>query len=165
MDKRLTIGLAVFAVFSLLIQATTMLAVIPAPKAATAPVTALPQARSTASTATNFNDLNANEVDAVTLNATTGNITTANITTLNVGGIAQSGTVRFGTGSTVISGTKLAHGFGITPTVFLVEPSYVQPSTYTQTIYAFGCGTVSCTVGLSEGSVITYTSVWWMSGK
>jgi hypothetical protein len=84
---------------------------------------------------------------------------------LTVGGYAQSGSVRFGTASNVISGTTIAHGFATTPTVFIVQNAVIQAATYTQTIYAYGCGTVSCTVGLTQGSVVTITTANWMAGK
>lgn len=93
----------------------------------------------------------------------TGNVVAAG--TLTLGGYAQSGATRFGSASTVISGTTIAHGFATTPTVFLVMPAIVQATTYTQTIYAHSCGTVSCTVGISNGDVVTFTTVHWIGGK
>ncbi len=108
--------------------------------------------------------------DAITLS---GDLNAANVTatsglsgaTLTVNGLQQSGAVKYGTASTVITGTTIAHGLGITPTVFLVQSAVGQATTFTQTIYGFGCNTLSCTVGVSSGSVITFTTVHWIAGK
>ncbi len=86
--------------------------------------------------------------------------------TRTVGGQTESGAVRFGTASNVISGTTIAHGFTTTPTVFLVEPAS-NPSAnafYSQTLWATGCNVTSCTVGVTAGTVTTFT-VQWMAGK
>lgn len=84
---------------------------------------------------------------------------------LTVGGYAGSGAVRFGSASNVISGTTIAHGFATTPTVFLIQNALIQAATFTQTLYAYGCNVTSCTVGLTQGSVVTVTTAAWMAGK
>jgi hypothetical protein len=83
---------------------------------------------------------------------------------LTIGTYTQSGAVRFGQQANVISGTTIAHGFGTTPTMFIPRNYGIQATTFTQTLYAFGCDTVSCTVGVGQGSIVTFT-VNWIAGK
>jgi len=126
-----------------------------------------PVARGACSTPLCFSGGNTLDVNSGgTINVNTGGalaIDAASGFTIN--GISVSGAVKFGTASNVISGTTIAHGIATTPTAFLVQNGVVQVGTFTQTIYGFACGTVSCTVGLSEGNVVTFTTVNWIAGK
>lgn len=84
---------------------------------------------------------------------------------ISMAGATFSGPIKYGTASTVISGSLIAHGFGVTPTVFLIQPATIQSAVYTQTLYGYGCNTVSCTVGISQGDVVTFTTAQWTAGK
>jgi hypothetical protein len=168
MNRNLKICIAVFVVFSVLIQTVTLLNVLPAPKQPATPTAAVqPKPQATAATATNFNSLNVTgEVDAptanvTTANITTGNVTTANITNLNQNGYANACAFTAGEASNVISGTTIAHGLGITPTLVQLTPEY--SGNFTQTVYLKAHDAVSITVGISAGSVTTVTSVYWMA--
>lgn len=83
---------------------------------------------------------------------------------LSMSGVSFTGPIKYGTASTVISGTGISHGIGTTPTLFMIMPYVLQDTTYTQTLYAYGCNTSTCTVGISSGSVVTFTSVKWVAG-
>jgi hypothetical protein len=92
------------------------------------------------------------QTGAATFGTTTE--TTANITTLNVGGQAQSGAVRYGTAATYTSGSSIAHGFTVTPTVCMISPMQAITSTYTIT-----------TTGFSTNMPTTASPIYWMCGK
>lgn len=96
-----------------------------------------------------------------------GTISAATGSTISLNGVALSGPTRYGTATNVVSGTTLAHGLGTTPTVFMLQNATAQAATYTQTLYAplSLCNTVSCTVNVSQGSVVTFTTVQWQAGK
>lgn len=89
----------------------------------------------------------------------------AGLSSLSIGSVAQTGAVRSGSASTVISGTTIAHGIGTTPTAFFLTPGYAAASVYTQTLFPHGCNTTSCTVGVSSGSVATFTLVYWLAQR
>ena len=89
----------------------------------------------------------------------------AALSSVRIGGVAQTGAVRSGSASTVISGTTIAHGIGTTPTAFFLTPGYAAASVYTQTLFPHGCNTTSCTVGVSSGSVATFTLVYWLAQR
>lgn len=82
---------------------------------------------------------------------------------LSVGGYTQSGAVRFGSAS-VVSGTTVAHGFGVTPTSFIVQNAVIQSDVFTQALYSGGCNTTSCTIYFTQGAITT-TTANWMAGK
>lgn len=85
---------------------------------------------------------------------------------LSLEGIVFSGPVTFGTATNVISGTTIAHGLGVTPTVALVASQVITgPATLTQTVYILSTNTTSITVGLSMGSLSTIPVVNWIAGK
>lgn len=90
------------------------------------------------------------------------NISTA---ALGIGLQTFTGTVHFGTATTVISGTAISHGYSSAPTAFVLLPGDAQTSTYTQTLYAHACGATTCAVGVSQGAVVTFTTVYWFAGK
>lgn len=96
-----------------------------------------------------------------------GTISAATGSTISLNGVALSGPIRYGTASTVISGTKISHGLGTTPTLFLPQNATAQAATFTQSLYAplALCNTVSCTVYATAGSVVTFTTVQWQAGK
>ena len=98
----------------------------------------------------NFDNVAATNITA------TGAISTAS---LRVAGYSASGAVRFGSAS-VISGTTIAHGFGTTPTSFIVQNSIIRALVYTQSLYAGGCDVTSCTVYFTQGSITTTTASW-----
>ena len=79
MDRNIKIGGIVVLVAMLAMQAVTLLAVLPAPRAAQPSVRAAPLP--TSALATNFNAINATQVDASILNADTGAITNLTGTT------------------------------------------------------------------------------------
>lgn len=115
-----------------------------------------------------FNDA-ANIAGAVTINgaisgaslSSSGAISGASLT---LGGVAQTGAIKYGTQSSVITGTTIAHGIGTTPTVFILDDDGVHSTYFSQTLYHFGCNVTSCTVGVTAGTVTTFT-VDWMAAK
>ena len=113
----------------------------------------------------NFSIRNYNDTQDNLQVGPTGNVALPSGATLSIGTDAFSGIVRYGTASTVISGTTIAHGFTVTPTSFIIQPATGYAGTFTQTLYANACGAISCTVGISQGSVVTFTTVQWMAGK
>ncbi len=86
---------------------------------------------------------------------------------VTIGGVTQSGAMRYGTASNVVSGTTIAHGIGTTPTLFMPMNATAQATTFTQTIFAPAslCNTVSCTIYVSQGSIVTFTTVEWWAAK
>ena len=79
--------------------------------------------------------------------------------TLTLESIAFSGPVTFGSASSCVDGTTIAHGLATTPTVVLLTPY----SAVTATVYVKAADTVSITVGLI-GAVGT-ADVYWLAGK
>jgi hypothetical protein len=88
--------------------------------------------------------------DAVTLSST-----------LTLEEVAFSGPVRFGS-ATVVTGTSIAHGLGVTPTAVVISPLY--DGALTQTFYVMSADNISITIGLETGSITT-TTVYWMAGR
>ncbi len=84
---------------------------------------------------------------------------------LTLNGVAQTGAVRSGSASTVVTGTKIEHGAGTTPTAFMLTPAYAPAAVFSQTLYPISCNVTSCTVGVSSGSVTTFTTVYWMAQR
>ena len=84
---------------------------------------------------------------------------------LLLNGVAQTGAVRSGSASTVVTGTKIEHGTGTTPTAFMLTPAYAPATVFSQTLYPISCNVTSCTVGVSSGSVTTFTTVYWMAQR
>ena len=84
---------------------------------------------------------------------------------LLLNGVAQTGAVRSGSASTVVTGTKIEHGAGTTPTAFMLTPAYAPAAVFSQTLYPISCNVTSCTVGVSSGSVTTFTTVYWMAQR
>lgn len=79
--------------------------------------------------------------------------------TLTLESVAFSGPVTFGSASSCVDGTTIAHGLATTPTVVLLTPY----SAVTATVYVKAADTVSITVGLI-GAVGT-ADVYWLAGK
>ena len=90
-----------------------------------------------------------------------GSITGASLT---ISGVSESGPMRYGTQSNVISGTTIAHGMGTTPTMFSIADEGPHSTYYSQTLYHHACNVTSCTVGVTAGSVATFT-VDWIAGR
>lgn len=83
---------------------------------------------------------------------------------LTLDGVAQSGPVTFGSAS-VISGGRIAHGLGTTPTSIIITPfQAAADGTFTQTLSISATNATSFTVNISTGSVTT-TVAYWMAGK
>lgn len=100
-------------------------------------------------------------------NNTITNVQSSYITATNVISMAGgtfTGPLHYGSASSVVSGTTIAHGFGTTPTSFIVQGATLQAATYTQTLYAHSCNVTSCTIGLTQGAITT-TNVTWIGGK
>lgn len=104
----------------------------------------------------------------------TGAVTAASVTasgavtagSLTIGAVSQTGPMRFGTATNVISGTTIAHGLGVTPTVTLLTTQIITgPATLTQTVYVLSTNATSITVGLSMGALSTIPTVNWAAGK
>lgn len=68
-----------------------------------------------------------------------------------------------GEATNVISGTTIAHTLGVTPTMVQLTPEYT--GLFTQTVYVKAHDTTSITVGISPGSVVTLTALYWMACK
>lgn len=88
-----------------------------------------------------------------TLSATSG--------TLYVEGSALSGPVAFGSASSVVTGTTIAHGLGTTPTAVLLTAG--QPVTTTPLVLA--TGVTSITVGFLNTHNPPAMTVYWLAGK
>jgi hypothetical protein len=85
--------------------------------------------------------------------------------TFTVNGNAVGGSIRGGTASDVITGTTVTHGFTSAPSAFLIQPGSGYGATFSQTLYAVSCGASTCVVGISNGSVVTFTTAYWMAFK
>jgi len=82
--------------------------------------------------------------------------------TLTLESVVLSGPVTFGTATTVISGTTIAHGIGTTPTVVLLTPQ--DAGGYTTTVpYVLATDTISITIGVADS--VTLETLHWMAGK
>lgn len=81
--------------------------------------------------------------------------------TLTLESVAFSGPVTFGSATSVVSGTKFAHGLAITPTTVLLTPR--STGGYTATIYVLASNATSVTVGVQDG--VTVPTVYWLAGK
>ncbi len=103
---------------------------------------------------------------SATFNGSATFLVTPTMPSLTVNGVTQSGAIKYGTASTVISGTAVAHGIGTTPTLFLPMNATAQTAVFTQSLYAPAalCNTVSCTIYVSQGSITTFTTVKWIAG-
>jgi len=79
--------------------------------------------------------------------------------TLTLESVAFSGPVTFGSASSCVDGTTIAHGLGTTPAVVLLTPY----SAVTATVYVKATDATNITVGLvgSVGEV----DVYWLAGK
>jgi len=100
----------------------------------------------------------------VTFGAAASFAVTPTFPAVTINGVTQAGAIVYGTQASVISGTKIAHGVGTTPTFFLVNNDGIQATNFTQTLYHGNCNVTSCTVYITAGSVATYT-IDWAAGK
>ena len=83
---------------------------------------------------------------------------------VTINGVTQAGAIKYGTQASVISGTTIAHGVGTTPTMFMVADEGPHSTYYTQTLYHYACNVTSCTIGITPGTVATFT-VDWIAAK
>lgn len=93
-----------------------------------------------------------------------GDINAAGVLTassLVVGGVAQSGAVRYGTATSVVTGTLIAHGLGVTPTSVVVSAQGI----FTQTVGILATNATSFTVAFGTAQAGTVTTLNWMAGK
>ena len=91
---------------------------------------------------------------------TVGNVTAGG--TLTLESVAFSGPVRFGTASSVVSGTLIAHSLATTPTAILLTPQ--STGGYTTTVpYILASNATSFTVGIADS--VTIATLHWMAGK
>ena len=91
---------------------------------------------------------------------TVGNITAGG--TLTLESVAFSGPIRFGTASSVVSGTLIAHSLATTPTAVLLTPQ--STGGYTTTVpYILASNATSFTVGIADS--VTIVTLHWMAGK
>jgi len=79
--------------------------------------------------------------------------------TLTLAGAEMSGPVRFGSASTVVSGTLIAHGLATTPTVALLTAG----ATITTPLFVQATNATSITVGINDE--VSVTTVYWLAGK
>lgn len=100
----------------------------------------------------------------VSIDNATGNVIIYGTLTTGTGADTMSFT-KVVTAATVISGTTVAHGLSFTPSFAICQQNDLQPTTFTQTIYARNFTTQSVTIGVSEGSVVTFTAVSCIVGK
>ena len=93
---------------------------------------------------------------------TVGNVTAGG--TLTLESVAFSGPVTFGSASSVVTGTTIAHGLATTPTAVTLTPMYV--GAFTNTVYVLATDATSITIGIGYTTgVTTVTSLYWMAGK
>lgn len=84
--------------------------------------------------------------------------------TVTVDSVPLSGPVTFGSASSVVSGTTIAHGLATTPTAVVVTPVYA--GVLTNTVYVISTDSTSITLGIGYTTgVTTVTTVYWMAGK
>ena len=85
--------------------------------------------------------------------------------TLTLESVAFSGPVVFGTATSVVTGTTIAHGLGTTPTVAIVTAEHLTPI-FTNTVYILSTDSTSITIGIGHTTgVTTIDTVHWMAGK
>jgi len=89
--------------------------------------------------------------NSIVLTGSSGNIGGA---TLTLGSQTQSGAVRYGTVATYTTGTSIAHGFTVTPTMCLISPMQAVTATYTIT-----------TTGFSSNMPSTSSPIMWICGR
>jgi hypothetical protein len=125
---------------------------------------------------TNFDSIVLSE-DLTAVNGTfsgavsTGALTPASLSVTgaaSVGGsltlesVAFSGPTTFGSATSVVSGTTIAHGLATTPTTVLLTP--VSTGGYTTTVpYVMSADTTSITVGVADG--VSISTLYWLAGK
>jgi len=112
-----------------------------------------------------FDSLSTLSIDSSAYTNSTGDIAlngNVGVTgTLTLESVAFSGPVRFGSATSVVSGTTIAHGLGITPTVALLTPG--ATGGYTATVYILASNAVSITIGVQDG--VTVPTLYWLAGK
>ena len=81
--------------------------------------------------------------------------------TLTLESVAFSGPVRFGSASSVVSGTLIAHGLGITPTAVLLTSG--STTVMTVPAYLLATNATSFTVAISDS--VTIPTLYWLAGK
>jgi hypothetical protein len=81
--------------------------------------------------------------------------------TLTLESVAFSGPVTFGTATTVVSGTTIAHSLATTPTVAILTPQ--STGGYTATVYVLATDDTNITVAVQDG--VTVPTVNWLAGK
>ena len=98
--------------------------------------------------------------------STTGTISAgANIIaggTLSVEAVAFSGPITFGSASTVVTGTTIAHGIGTTPTSVMLTSGHAF--TEAVSIFVSALDGTNITVGMYP-TTNTLDTVYWMAGK
>jgi len=103
-------------------------------------------------------DISANDDLSVGDDATiTGDLTVTGALTLQ--GVAVSGPIRYGSASTVISGTTIAHGLATTPTVATLTAGIP----ITTPLYITARNATSITVGINDS--VSVSTVFWIAGK
>lgn len=80
-------------------------------------------------------------------------------TALTFGEVAVSGPYRYGSASSVVSGTLIAHGLATTPTLVVLTAG--QP--ITTPLFVTARNATSVTVGINDG--LTVGTVFWLAGK